>query len=348
MPKEILITGGSGFIGSNLVSYFLNNKYRIINVDKLNYSSTPEKFKSFTKNNNYKFFKSDLANKKKINKIIKKYQPSIIFNLASETHVDRSIDSPINFVKNNIISSLNLVEVIRKVYSKKKLRNFKLIHISTDEVYGNIKGKPSDENTSYKPNSPYAASKASIDHIFRSYLTTYNLPIIIVNCCNNYGPYQFPEKFIPTAIINLFNEKSIPLYGNGKNIREWIHVKDYCYALEKIMKKGKIGQNYNVGSSYRVSNINLSKIIYLKIRKLFPNIKLNKKIFIKVTDRPGHDVRYAINSQKIRKKLSWRPSINFSQGIEETINWYISNPSWLKYCSKKYKGQRLGLNKQKK
>ena len=343
MSKEILITGGSGFIGSNLVNYFLNKKYKVINIDKLNYSSTPDRFKYFTNNIKYKFFKIDLVDKKKIYGIIKKYKPKVIFNLASETHVDRSIDTPVKFVKNNILSSLNLVDTIRKVYSKKKLKNFKLIHISTDEVYGNILNKPSDEKRAYKPNSPYAASKASVDHILRSYKITYHLPLIIVNCCNNYGPYQFPEKFIPTAIISLLNRKSIPIYGNGKNVREWIHVQDYCCALEKIMKQGKIGQNYNVGSGFRLTNIDLSKMIYIKIKKLFPKLRLNKKIYKKTFDRPGHDLRYAINSKKIRKELNWKPIINFPKGIEETINWYILNIRWLKYCSKKYKGQRLGL-----
>ena len=343
MSKEILITGGSGFIGSNLVNHFLNKKYKVINIDKLNYSSIPDKFKYFPNNIKYKFFRADLVDKKKIYSIIKKYKPKVIFNLASETHVDRSIDTPVKFVKNNILSSLNLVDTIRKIYSKKKLKKFKLIHISTDEVYGNVLNKPSDEKEAYKPNSPYAASKASVDHIFRAYKITYHLPLIIVNCCNNYGPYQFPEKFIPTAIISLLNRKSVPIYGDGKNVREWIHVHDYCCALEKIMKQGKIGQNYNVGSGYRLTNIDLSKMIYIKIKKIFPQLRLNKKIFEKTFDRPGHDIRYAIDSKKIRKELNWKPTINFSRGIEETINWYILNIRWLKYCSKKYKGQRLGL-----
>jgi len=343
MLRQILVTGGSGFIGSNLVEYLLNKKYKVINMDKLTYSSTPDKFKKFTRSDNYKFFKSDLSTNKKIFAIIKKYKPEIVFILASETHVDRSIVKPLDFVKNNILCSLNIAEAIKKNYSKRQLKKFKLIHVSTDEVYGNVLGKPSSESESYKPNSPYAASKASMDHILRSYKETYNLPLIIVNCCNNYGPYQFPEKFIPTAIINLLSKKSIPIYGNGKNIREWIFVKDYCSALETIMKKGKVGQNYNVGSGFRTNNISLSKMINLKIKKLFPEAKLSKKIYKKVLDRPGHDFRYAINSNKIRKKLKWKPKVNFSQGIEQTINWYISNTNWLKYCSKKYKGQRLGL-----
>ena len=344
MLKKILVTGGSGFIGSNLVKFLLNKNYKVINVDKLNYSSTPDKFKKFTNSKDYKFIKADLSNKKIIYRIIKKYKPEIIFNLAAESHVDRSIDSPFNFIKNNIISSLSLIEIIKKIYSFKKLKNIKLIHISTDEVYGAILNRTSDEKKSYEPNSPYAASKASVDHILRSYSVTYNLPLIIVNCCNNYGPYQFPEKFIPTTIINILRKKSAPIYGSGKNVREWIHVHDYCEALEKIMKKGKIGESYNVGTGFRITNINLCKITYRKLKEIFPKFKFNKTIYKKIADRPGHDFRYAINSNKIRKELKWKPKINFKKGIQNTIEWYIKNKSWLKYCSKKYKGQRLGIN----
>jgi dTDP-glucose 4,6-dehydratase len=211
-------------------------------------------------------------------------------------------------------------------------------------VYGNVLRKTSKEDKAYDPNSPYAASKASADHILRSYGVTYNIPLTIVNCCNNYGPYQFPEKFIPTVIINILKKKSVPIYGSGKNIREWIHVNDYCSALDKIMKKGNPGQSYNVGTGFRITNINLSKMIYKEIKKLFPSLKLNKKINKKIADRPGHDFRYAINSNKIRTQLKWKPKISFNKGIQDTINWYISNIRWLKYCSKKYKGQRLGLN----
>ena len=344
MLNKILVTGGSGFIGSNLIKYLLEKKYKVINVDKLNYSSTPDKYKEFRKNKSYKFINVDLLNSKKIYKILKKNKPKAIFNLAAETHVDRSIDSPSSFIKNNILSSLNLIENIKKCYLKREIKKLKLIHISTDEVYGNVLTKASNEKKAYEPNSPYAASKASVDHILRSYGVTYNIPLIIVNCCNNYGPYQFPEKFIPTVIINILKKKSVPIYGSGKNIREWIHVNDYCSALNKIMKKGKSGQSYNVGTGFRITNINLSEKIYKELKRLFPNFKFNKEVNKKIIDRPGHDFRYAINSNKIRTELKWKPKISFNQGIQDTINWYISNIRWLKYCSKKYKGQRLGLN----
>ena len=344
MLNKILVTGGSGFIGSNLIKYLLEKKYKVINVDKLNYSSTPDIYKNFTRNKSYKFINADLLNSKKIYKILKRNKPKVIFNLAAETHVDRSIDSPSSFIKNNILASLNLIENIKNCYFKSEIKKIKLIHISTDEVYGNVLRKTSNEDKAYDPNSPYAASKAAADHILRSYGVTYNIPLTIVNCCNNYGPYQFPEKFIPTVIINILKKKSVPIYGSGKNIREWIHVNDYCSALDKIMKKGNPGQSYNVGTGFRITNINLSKMIYKEIKKLFPSLKLNKKINKKIADRPGHDFRYAINSNKIRTQLKWKPKISFNKGIQDTINWYISNIRWLKYCSKKYKGQRLGLN----
>jgi len=344
MRKKILITGGSGFIGSNFIKHLLENKYKVINVDKLNYSATPDVYKNFTRNKDYKFINADLLNSKKIYRILKKNKPKVIFNLAAETHVDRSIDSPSTFIKNNVLGSLNLIENIKNCYFKNEIKKLKLIHISTDEVYGSILKKASNEDKAYEPNSPYAASKASADHILRSYGVTYNIPLVIVNCCNNYGPYQFPEKFIPTVIINILKKKSVPIYGSGKNIREWIHVNDYCSALEKIMKKGKPGQKYNVGTGLRITNINLSKKIYKEIKKNVSCFKLNKKITKKIVDRPGHDFRYAINSNKIRRQLKWKPKISFNKGIQDTINWYISNIRWLKYCSKKYKGQRLGLN----
>ena len=207
MLNKILVTGGSGFIGSNLIKYLLEKKYKVINVDKLNYSSTPDKYKSFTRSKSYEFINADLLNSKKIYKILKKNRPKVIFNLAAETHVDRSIDSPSNFIKNNVLGSLNLIENIKNCYLKNEIKKIKLIHISTDEVYGNVLIKASDEKKAYEPNSPYAASKASVDHILRSYGVTYNIPLTIVNCCNNYGPYQFPEKFIPTVVINILKKK---------------------------------------------------------------------------------------------------------------------------------------------
>mgnify|MGYP001223797240 CR=1 FL=1 len=340
--KTILITGGSGFIGSNLVEHFISKGFRVINIDKFSYASTADRFKSFFKNKNYVFIKNNVANYVKLMTIFKKYKPSVIFNLASETHVDRSIDDPFEFINNNLNISLILSLILRELklkYNKK----FKFIQISTDEVYGTNNGKSSVENSRYDPRSPYAASKAASDHIFKSFNYTYGIPLIIVNCCNNYGPFQFPEKFIPTIILNLKKNKPVPLYGKGKNIREWIHVKDYCNALEIIMKKGIDGENYNVGTGKRLDNKKMIMLIYKEMNKLI-KIKFNKSNCYKlVKDRPGHDKRYAINSNKLRNKLKWKPNIDLKSGIKETISWYLNNNKWLKYCYNKYKGERLGL-----
>ena len=252
--KKVIVTGGAGFIGSNLVKYLLKKKYFVINIDKLSYSANPYNLKNLYKNKNYTFFKVDLNNKKKIVKILKKYKPEGIFNLAAETHVDRSIDKPGNFIFSNILGTYNLLEAILS-YKKK----IKLIHVSTDEVYGDlIKGR-SDEKFPYNPSSPYSSSKASADHLIKAYIRTYKVPAIISNCCNNYGPNQFPEKLIPKLIFNIMNNKPLPIYGRGKNSREWMHVQDHCEALLLIFLKGKMGESYNIGSSMNVKNIEIAK-----------------------------------------------------------------------------------------
>ena len=270
-----------------------------------------------------------------------KHKPKAIFNLAAETHVDRSIDSPGNFIKTNINGTFNLLESLR--YLKNRKINSKLIHISTDEVYGDIKeGKRSDENYKYEPSSPYSASKASADHLVKSYIRTYKLNAVISNCCNNYGPYQFPEKLIPKMISNIFNNKDLPIYAKGENSREWIHVRDHCDALYLLFKKGKAGESYNVGSGKNLRNLDLVKKI-LKICKSL-KVKVGKKSIIKfVKDRPGHDFRYALNSKKILKRLKWKPKISFEKGLKETIIWYYSNKSFLGQISKKTYEKRIGL-----
>ena len=336
----MIVTGGSGFIGSNLVNFLIQKKYFVINIDKLTYSSNRYDEKKRNKKF-YKHYRIDINNKKKLLEIIKKNSPKAIFNLAAETHVDRSIDGPKAFIDTNINGTFNLLEAIRHL--KKRNKDCKLIHISTDEVYGDIKGNlRSDENFKYEPSSPYSASKASADHLVKSYIRTYKLNAVISNCCNNYGPYQFPEKLIPKMISNIFNNKNLPIYAKGKNSREWIHVRDHCNALYLLFKNGKSGESYNVGSGKNLRNIDLVKKL-IKICKS-SNIKIGKKTVIKfVKDRPGHDFRYALNSKKIFNKLKWKPRINFEKGLKETINWYYNNKSFLSQISKKSYEKRLGL-----
>jgi len=338
--KKIIVTGGSGFIGSNLVNFLIRKKFFVINLDKLTYSSNRYHNENRS-SRNYKFIKVDIVNKEKITKIIKRYKPEVIFNLAAETHVDRSIDGPYNFIQTNINGVFSLLESLR--FLRKKKINPKLVHISTDEVYGDIKkGKRSDENFKYDPSSPYSASKASADHLVKSYIRTYKLKAVISNCCNNYGPYQFPEKLIPKMISNIFNNKELPIYAKGKNSREWIHVNDHCEALFKIYLKGKNGESYNVGTGMNFTNIELVKKI-LKICKNL-NIKIGKKTKIKfVEDRPGHDFRYALNNKKIFKDLKWKSKMNFDKGLKNTIIWYLDNLKFLKDISKKNYEKRLGL-----
>ncbi len=337
--KNIIVTGGSGFIGSNLVNYLIKKKHFVINLDKLTYASN--KHESDIRNKyNYKLIKVDINNKKKIFKIIKKYKPAVIFNLAAETHVDRSIDSPENFVKTNINGTFNLLEALRFL-QKKNIRP-KLIHISTDEVYGDVKKGRSDEFHRYQPSSPYSASKAGADHLVKSYIRTYKLNAVISNCCNNYGPYQFPEKLIPKMILNILNNRELPIYARGQNSREWIHVLDHCEALFTLYLKGKNGENYNVGSGVNLKNIDLVKKL-LKVC-ISMGIEIGKRTKIKfVRDRPGHDFRYALNNKKILKKLKWKPKIHFEKGLKETVIWYLENKNFLKNISKKEYQKRLGL-----
>ena len=335
--KKVIVTGGAGFIGSNLVKYLLKKKYFVINIDKLSYSANPYNLKNLYKNKNYTFFKVDLNNKKKIVKILKKYKPEGIFNLAAETHVDRSIDKPENFIFSNILGTYNLLEAI--VSYKKKI---KLIHVSTDEVYGDlIKGR-SDEKFPYNPSSPYSSSKASADHLIKAYVRTYKIQAIVTNCCNNYGPNQFPEKLIPKLIFNIINNRALPIYAKGKNSREWMHVQDHCEALLLVYLKGKVGESYNIGSSMNLKNIDIAKKL-IKIAKN-KSLKINKKVKIKfVKDRPGHDFRYALNNKKILNELGWKSKIPFHSGLSKTLDWYLNNKIFFKSVSKKLYINRLGL-----
>ena len=332
--KKIIVTGGLGFIGSNLIN-ILKDKYFIINIDKVSYASN---FNNIDPNiKNYKFYKQDINNKIFIKNILNKFNPSIIFNVAAETHVDRSIDGPKKFIESNILGVFNLLESIKDYKNK-----IKLIHISTDEVYGDIKKNyKSKEEDAYNPSSPYSASKASGDFLIKSYIRTYKVPAIITNCCNNFGPNQYPEKLIPTIIYNILNKKPIPIYGKGKNIREWIYVKDHCDAIITIAKKGIIGENYNIGSGIVLNNIQIAKRIISTFKKIILNKNIESKIHL-VKDRPGHDLRYCLDSSKIRNKLKWKCKSSFNQRLNETIIWYIN-----KFAANYFKNQdykyRTGL-----
>ena len=340
--KKVIVTGGAGFIGSNLVKFLLKKKFFVINIDKLSYSANPYNLKEIKKKNKYIFIKQDINNQKEILKILSKYRPDGIFNLAAETHVDRSIDSPENFIKSNILGVYNLLEAVTKYLSNNKKKT-KFIHVSTDEVYGDIKkGKRANETYLYNPSSPYAASKASADQLIKSYIRTYKFPGIISKCCNNYGPNQFPEKLIPKIIYNIINNRPITIYSKGHNIREWIYVQDHCEALLKIFYKGKIGDSYNIGSSQNLTNINIAKKL-INIFKKTLDAK-NKKIQIKyVKDRPGHDLRYALNINKIKKKLKWKSKIKIDKGLSQTLHWYLKNKGYFSSVSKKLYNNRLGL-----
>ncbi len=336
--QKILVTGGLGFIGSNLIEILLQQKFYVINIDKVSYSSNFYNTKKYSKNKNYKFIKCDLKNIKKLNKILNKFKPNCIFNLAAETHVDRSIDSPKNFIDSNIVGTFNLLEAFKK-YSK-NLKKKKLIHISTDEVYGDVLSGRSKEMDAYKPSSPYAASKAASDHLVYSYIRTYKIPAMVTNCSNNYGPRQHPEKLIPKLIYNILNNKSLPIYGKGKNSREWIYVKDHCDALIKIFKKGKVGEFYNIGSNYNLNNLQVVKVMLSVAKKKIRLGKNTKIIFIK--DRPGHDKRYALNSLKLIKKLNWKPKTSFLVGMNQTFDWYLNNKKYFKFLNIKDITKRLG------
>jgi dTDP-glucose 4,6-dehydratase len=335
---SILVTGGSGFIGTNLINYFLQFKnLKIYNLDCIKYSSVPEKIKKI-KNKNYFNIKVNISDFKKLSTIVKKIKPNYIFHLAANSHVDRSIENPLEFINENILSTTSLYSVLLKINNQKKSCLKKIIYLSTDEVYGSVK-IPSDESKKLNPNSPYSASKASVDLISRSFVKTFGLPIVIARACNNFGPYQFSEKYIPNIISKFIKNEEIDIYGNGKNIREWVYVEHTCKALNFLMHKGKKGEIYNIGSNKRISNFKLFKILE-EIFYKFKKIKKNNYQFVK--DRPGHDLTYLLNSNKI-KKQGFKNTLNFKSEIKKTVLWYINNGDWLDHCEKKYQGQRIGL-----
>ena len=334
--KKILVTGGAGFIGANFIlKQIYDTENKILNYDSLTYAANLSTLKDIKSNERYHFIKGDITDVDLLWNTISEFMPDFIVNFAAESHVDKSIDGPMNFVKTNILGTAILLESVRKYLSQnlQLKKSFKLLHISTDEVYGSL-GKDGYfvEESPYDPSSPYSASKASSDHLVRAWNKTYNLPILITNCSNNYGPYQFPEKLIPVIILNCLNENKIPLYGDGKNIRDWLFVEDHCDAIYSVLKNGNIGDTFNIGGNNEIPNIHIVDMICGIMDELKPRSNGEKysKLITFVEDRPGHDYRYAIDSSKIKKQLNWEPKENFNTGIRKTIIWYINNENWWK------------------
>ncbi|MGB1042680.1 MAG: dTDP-glucose 4,6-dehydratase [Tenacibaculum sp.] len=330
--KNILITGGAGFIGSHVVRLFVNKypNYNIINLDVLTYAGNLKNLKDVEAQSNYTFIKGDICDADLVNKIFSEHQIDAVIHLAAESHVDRSIKNPLAFAQTNIIGTLTLLQAAKN-YWKSDFKKKLFYHVSTDEVYGSLGDTGLfTENTSYDPHSPYAASKASSDHFVRSFYDTYNLPIVISNCSNNYGAYQFPEKLIPLFINNICNNKPLPVYGKGENVRDWLFVDDHARAIDVIFHQGKIGDTYNIGGFNEWRNIDLIKVLIRTVDRLLGREEgSSNKLITFVTDRAGHDYRYAIDSSKLKNELGWEPSLQFEEGIEKTVQWYLTNKEWI-------------------
>ncbi|MCI4670695.1 MAG: dTDP-glucose 4,6-dehydratase [Bacteroidia bacterium] len=331
MSKNILITGGAGFIGSHLVRHFVNKypSYRIINLDKLTYAGNLESLKDIESAANYSFVKGDICDAKLIQEVLENNQVDGIIHLAAESHVDRSILNPMEFVTTNVIGTVTLLNAARNYWQERK--DVRFYHVSTDEVYGSLKdGEYFLETTPYDPQSPYSASKASSDHFVRAYGNTYDMPYILSNCSNNYGPFQFPEKLLPLFISNILNNKPLPVYGKGENIRDWLWVKDHCEAIDLIYHKGANGETYNIGGRNEWKNIDLIHLLCDEMdKKLGREAGSSRGLITYVTDRPGHDMRYAIDPSKLERDLGWTPSLTFEEGLGHTIDWYLANQEWI-------------------
>ena len=334
----ILVTGGAGFIGSNfLIDWINQSNENIINVDKLTYAGNLRNLISINFSKNYFFEKGDIGDANFFKKLLIKYKPRAVINFAAESHVDRSINDPSNFIETNTVGTYTLLESIRfylKSIDKTEKSNFRFIHISTDEIYGSLNknDQPFNEKNRMLPNSPYAASKAASDHLVRAWHHTYDIPVITTNCSNNYGPYQFPEKLIPLVIVNALSGKKLPIYGDGKQIRDWIFVKDHCNAIRCILENGRVGEVYNIGGCNEKSNLEIVSQVCDLLDKLKPkkdNTSYQRQIAF-VKDRPGHDKRYAIDASKIEKELGWKPSHKFESGIQKTVKWYLQNFEWVR------------------
>ena len=353
---KILVTGGAGFIGSAVVRHIINDTQdSVVNVDKLTYAGNLESLESVCDNPRYFFEQVDICDKMQLARVFNQHQPDAVMHLAAESHVDRSIDGPAAFIETNIVGTYTLLEVARAYWnslSAEKKQAFRFHHISTDEVYGDLEGTDDlfTETTPYAPSSPYSASKASSDHLVRAWLRTYGLPTIVTNCSNNYGPFHFPEKLIPLMILNALEGKKLPVYGNGMQIRDWLFVEDHARALYKVVTEGVVGETYNIGGHNEKANIEVVRTICSLLEELVPNkpagVAKYEDLITYVTDRPGHDVRYAIDAAKIGKELGWVPQETFESGIRKTVEWYLNNKKWWsRVLDGSYNFERLGTVK---
>ena len=349
--KTWLVTGGAGFIGSNFIRYILEQSdVHVVNLDKLTYAGNLESLADLSEDPRYSFVQGDISDQTLVRRLLHEYQPQAVVNFAAESHVDRSIEGPGDFIQTNIVGTFHLLEAVRSYWNEERKDqdgDFRFLHISTDEVYGTL-GKTGyfKETTPYAPNSPYSASKASSDHLVRAYYHTYGLPTVTTNCSNNYGPYQFPEKLIPLIILNALEGKPLPIYGDGQNIRDWLYVLDHCRAIKTVLERGDIGETYNVGGNNEKSNLDVVNTLCDLLDELSPRsdgVNYRQQIVF-VKDRPGHDQRYAIDSTKLQTTLGWKPEETFTTGFRKTVQWYLENPVWSqRVCDGSYRRERLGL-----
>jgi len=353
MSKTILVTGGAGFIGSAVVRHIIESTQdNVVNVDKLTYAGNLESLESVENHPRYVFEQVDICDAKALSRVFEQHQPDAVMHLAAESHVDRSIDGPAAFIETNIVGTYTLLEAARAYWNSlndEKKAAFRFHHISTDEVYGDLEGTDDlfTETTPYAPSSPYSASKASSDHLVRAWLRTYGLPTIVTNCSNNYGPFHFPEKLIPLMILNAFDGKPLPVYGNGQQIRDWLFVEDHARALYKVVTEGEVGETYNIGGHNEKANIDVVRTICRLLEELVPNkpegVAKYEDLITYVKDRPGHDVRYAIDAAKIGQELGWKPQETFESGIRKTVEWYLNNKKWWsRVLDGSYNRERLG------
>ena len=351
MAKRFLVTGGAGFIGSAVVRKLISSTpHQVLVVDKLTYAGNLDSLKSVAGDDRYRFVRADIADALKMQKVIGEYKPDVIMHLAAESHVDRSIDGPVEFVQTNVVGTFTLLQAALAYWNTLDATSrdaFRFHHISTDEVFGSLGGEGFfHEEYPYQPNSPYSASKAASDHFVRAWHHTYGLPTLITNCSNNYGPYHFPEKLIPLMILNALEGKALPVYGKGENVRDWLYVEDHADALVLVAEKGRVGENYNIGGWNERTNLDVVHSICRLVDELAPSqdTSSREKLITFVTDRPGHDLRYAIDAGKIERELGWRPAETFESGLRKTVSWYLNNKAWWERVrSGIYRGERLGV-----